>query len=554
MLYLEPKGRDWGSIVNWDDLGKLYAGFIITWTLLLVAGASWLVLNRQLPFIRIRNLPLMIASTAFLHVYLVKILLAYTTNGHFLCSAEFWIMSIYLPFGIALYQAYLVQLRSIWEQQQSLVLRSSSGESIRSASSTGLISRWQRLSRLHKSYFVISCFMVVQLVVTGVLYATTPTLQGDWTSYGKISHAKGQSLCRKSLQWVPSAFWQLFWSWFYGPYTLWEVRHIRDIHFWRAQVIVSVISGLPGSPLWLAALYSPVFKPVNKRWVPPMWLAPGIIVMQFVTVFFPIYEAWLSRRDMKRTLSMLQAWDRSSEAAFKDAYSFGTSTPKTSVDGTDYSRQSISPNSETRINTMESLRKTLSINPVPLLDFAATKDFTAENILFLVQVRRWRQAWATASKGQSEVAESSRAGLFDMAAEIYETLISERTADFPINIESKIKLRLDSIFEAATPNSPSLSATSFDDALDDGVPRVQRMALRHLESSDSEKTLWNKTAIVTIVEPLSDENPLVKTTTSIKDGFDEHVFDDAERSIEYLVLTNTWQKFVKEGNARRIDC
>lgn len=202
---------------------------------------------------------------------------------------------------------------------------------------------------------------------------------------------------------------------------------------------------------------------------------------------------------------------------------------------------------------MESLRKTLSINPVPLLDFAATKDFTAENILFLVQVRRWRQAWATASKGQSEVTESSRAGLFDMAAEMYQTLISERTADFPINIESKIKLRLDSIFETTTPNSPSISATSFDDALDDGVPRVQRMALRHLESSDSEKTLWNKTATVTILAPLSDEKPLVKTTTPIKDGFDEHVFDDAERSIEYLVLTNTWQKFVKEGNARRID-
>jgi hypothetical protein len=27
-------------------------------------------------------------------------------------------------------------------------------------------------------------------------------------------------------------------------------------------------------------------------------------------------------------------------------------------------------------------------------------------------------------------------------------------------------------------------------------------------------------------------------------GFDEHVFDDAEASIKYLVLTNTWRKFV----------
>src|ERR1700761_4211290 len=102
---LNPKGRNWGSLVNWDDLGKFYAGFIISWTVILYAGVAFLVVNRNLAFIKIRNLPLAIAALSFLHVYLVKIFLAYTTNGHFSCSAEFWIMSIYLPFGIALFQA-----------------------------------------------------------------------------------------------------------------------------------------------------------------------------------------------------------------------------------------------------------------------------------------------------------------------------------------------------------------------------------------------------------------------------------------------------------------
>ena len=31
----------------------------------------------------------------------------------------------------------------------------------------------------------------------------------------------------------------------------------------------------------------------------------------------------------------------------------------------------------------------------------------------------------------------------------------------------------------------------------------------------------------------------------IPDEFDETVFDDAEKSIKYLVLTNTWPKFVR---------
>merc|ERR1711977_95890 len=108
MVYISPIGRDWGSTVNWDSLGKLYASIAIIWTVILALGSAWLIQNRQLPFLRMRNIPLAITSVCFLHVYLIKILLAYTTNGHFLCSAEFWIMSIYLPFGIALFQANMV--------------------------------------------------------------------------------------------------------------------------------------------------------------------------------------------------------------------------------------------------------------------------------------------------------------------------------------------------------------------------------------------------------------------------------------------------------------
>ncbi|KAK3618179.1 hypothetical protein LTR56_024811 [Elasticomyces elasticus] len=36
--------------------------------------------------------------------------------------------------------------------------------------------------------------------------------------------------------------------------------------------------------------------------------------------------------------------------------------------------------------------------------------------------------------------------------------------------------------------------------------------------------------------------PMLK---SVYLGIDDHVFDDAEKSIRYLVLMNTWRKFVK---------
>lgn len=162
-MYLEPKGRNWGDIVNWDDLGKLYAAILCIWTFILVSGIVWLISNRKRPFIKIRNVPLAILSTLFLHTYLIKICLAYTTNGHFLCSAEYWIMSIYLPFGIALFQAYLTQLRSLWEQQQKLIDDDHVRQESENSSKLNLIQRWKGLSRLRRSYCLIAAGMLLQV-------------------------------------------------------------------------------------------------------------------------------------------------------------------------------------------------------------------------------------------------------------------------------------------------------------------------------------------------------------------------------------------------------
>ena len=162
-MFLEPKGRNWGATVNWDDLGKLYAALIITWTLVLLAGITSLLLKRRAPCIKLRNLPLAIASTAFLHIYLVKICLAYTTNGHFLCSAEYWIMSIYLPGGIALFQAYLAGLRSVWKEQRKLISGRTSEEHGEGAARKGLLGWWHGLSSSKRSYCVIALGMLVQV-------------------------------------------------------------------------------------------------------------------------------------------------------------------------------------------------------------------------------------------------------------------------------------------------------------------------------------------------------------------------------------------------------
>ena len=159
--------------MNWDDLGKFYAGFIISWTVILYAGVIWLTLNRHLAFVKVRNLPLAIAAVSFLHVYLVKIFLAYTTNGHFTCGAEFWIMSIYLPFGIALFQASLVQLRSVFDEQQKyLRYTPETGYAWPSQRVHGLWNYWVSRPKVQKAYVLIGLGMAIQvctLIITKAL-------------------------------------------------------------------------------------------------------------------------------------------------------------------------------------------------------------------------------------------------------------------------------------------------------------------------------------------------------------------------------------------------
>ena len=82
---LNPNGRNWGPLVNWDDLGKFYAAFTIIWTVVLGVGMGWLVVHRHLPYLRIQNIPLGRLGTpeevAGLAAYLASDEAAYITGS-----------------------------------------------------------------------------------------------------------------------------------------------------------------------------------------------------------------------------------------------------------------------------------------------------------------------------------------------------------------------------------------------------------------------------------------------------------------------------------------
>lgn len=119
-VWAYPGGHDMQNRINLDRLGQLYLAFTATWTALILCGIAFLIRNRKLPFLRIRRLPLGILAVCTLHVYWCLCMLAYVLNGYFACSMEYWVMSTYLPIGIALYQASSTQLQHIASLQQGI--------------------------------------------------------------------------------------------------------------------------------------------------------------------------------------------------------------------------------------------------------------------------------------------------------------------------------------------------------------------------------------------------------------------------------------------------
>jgi hypothetical protein len=101
---------------NTDALGIIYVIVAIVYTIVL-AGELYILQRCRSAFcIRIRNLKVVFSAITMLHVYLVLVLLVYPWNGRFPCQAEFWIMSIFLPSGMALFQGTLSPLSIFWSR------------------------------------------------------------------------------------------------------------------------------------------------------------------------------------------------------------------------------------------------------------------------------------------------------------------------------------------------------------------------------------------------------------------------------------------------------
>lgn len=176
-----------------------------------------------------------------------------------------------------------------------------------------------------------------------------------------------------------------------------------------------------------------------------------------------------------------------------------------------------------RIITMKALEQVLNENPGPLLEFSALNDFSGENIAFLTRIAKWKTTWPGAPTKEETLV------VYNAALEIYTDFVSPIDAEFPLNLPSLNLKQLEKIFEK--PARILRGAARVNPATPFDMDPVQYHARRN--GGDSGLSAF------------------AEYTGEIPDGFDEGVYDTVQNHIKYLVLTNTWPKFIAEMQSRR---
>jgi hypothetical protein len=324
-------------------------------------------------------------------------------------------------------------------------------------------------------------------------------------------------------------------------------------------------------------------------------IATSIFVLEVCTIFVPCWQVRKHQNLRQETLESIANWESKKRFGSRkeETSTLDSSVPPMSPTSTKVGESrgfdswkklpGLESNSQSNLDripdesvlTMAALEHVLDKNPEPLRQFSARRDFSGENIAFLTAVAEWK---TTLTQDFVRNRYDSNPDMvrqqFTRALRIYTEFISPRDAEFPINIAWHDLRKLQGIFErAARSTVPTASAvdaaTPFAEVdWQPSSPAPPRPAARR-SSRDSESLILGQpdhpgkppttagsqaSGHITICTPPATADSLPLTPTApppdyqgdIPQAFDAAVFDAAQASIKYLVLTNTWPKYVRE--------
>ncbi len=146
-----------------DAAAIFYASFAGVWTLCIIAGAAFLVKNRHNSVVRIRGIALSLCAVAFLHCYWVSVQLGYMFGPVMPGDAEYWIMGLWLPLGIALFQASNSRFLHIARAQRRYVDHFEKDLGQSSSQKKNLMTRFRRMDHTKRAFILVGGGMVFQV-------------------------------------------------------------------------------------------------------------------------------------------------------------------------------------------------------------------------------------------------------------------------------------------------------------------------------------------------------------------------------------------------------
>ena len=212
-----------------------------------------------------------------------------------------------------------------------------------------------------------------------------------------------------------------------------------------------------------------------------------------------------------------------------------------SSDGSVKSSQSIFTKEIKPKAKMQALESCIEHNIESLIEWTASREFTAENTIFLREVRNFKNKWSSVST----VTTSQRRQMYTEASLIFFTLVNPFTAETPINIEYKIFKELQAQFEGMEydPYMPPERSSSPTDPMS--------ATERENVVCPWENTLSRPTSIDSNTSGAS-VSSTSSTRSLVPSQFTELVFDSAFESIKYLVFTNTWPRYASSDMANHV--
>lgn len=150
----------------YNSVSIWWACWACIWTAVVVLGMAFLTINRHAPTIRIRGLGLSLSAIVVLHLYWISVQFGIMVGSMTPGESEFWIMGLFLPFGLGLFYVsnsrflYVAKSQKKYAQQGSDLI-DIPPESKRS--SGNLIDRFRRLEYTVKVLIVVAVVTVIEV-------------------------------------------------------------------------------------------------------------------------------------------------------------------------------------------------------------------------------------------------------------------------------------------------------------------------------------------------------------------------------------------------------